>query len=113
MLKLGCVPNPMVGFLQDGGVLVVAAFLILIHNSCQPHGSGDAPCLPADVPDSNAHTKVRHISVMHPMTVSFPQVSPGNICSELVKLDVFVMVIFLQAGCWIWATAEEAELVWS
>ena len=113
MLKLGCIPNPMVGFLQDGGVLVVAAFLILIHNSCQPHGSGDAPCLPADVPDSNAHTKVRHISVMHPMTVSFPQVSPGNLCSGLVKLDVFVMVIFLHAGCCFWATAEEADLVWS
>ena len=80
----------MVVFLKDGCVLVVAAFLLLIHNSCQPHGS-----------------------VMHPMTVSFPQVSLGNICSELVKLDVFVMVILLQAGCWIWATAEEAELVWS
>ena len=86
-LKFGCVPNPMVGFLQDDCVLVVAAFLIPIHNSCQHHGSGDAPCLLADVPDSNAHTKVRHISGMHPMTVSFPQVSPGNICSELVKLD--------------------------
>ena len=60
------------------------------------------------------HTKVREISVMHPMTVSFPQVSLGNICSELVKLDVFVRrMIFPQAGCWICATAEEAELVWS
>ena len=104
----------MVGFLQDDGVLVVAAFLILIQNSCQPHGSGDAPCPLADVPDLHEHTKVRQISVMHPMTVSFPQVSPGNICSELVKLDVFVRrMIFPQAGCWICATAEEAELVWS
>ena len=104
----------MVGFLQDGGVLVVAAFLILIHNSCQPHGSGDAPCPLADVPDLHEHTKVRQISMMHPITVSFPQVSLGNIFAELVKLDVLVRWVFLpQAGCWILTTAEEAELFWS
>ena len=104
----------MVGFLQDDGVLVVAAFLILIHNSCQPHRFGDAPRPLADAPDIHEHTKVRQISLMHPITVSFLQVSLDNLFAELVKLDVLVRGVFLpQSGCWILTTAEEAELVWS
>jgi hypothetical protein len=52
--------------------------------------------------------------MMHPITVSFLQVSLGNLFAELVKLVVLVRGVFLpQAGCWILTTAEEAELVWS
>tara|TARA_B110000977_G_scaffold38007_1_gene51099 strand:+ start:233 stop:388 length:156 start_codon:yes stop_codon:yes gene_type:complete len=51
---------------------------------------------------------------MHPITVSFLQVSLDNLFAELVKLDVLVRGVFLpQSGCWILTTAEEAELVWS